>query len=141
MLVPADNRFGESQSPHSLANRLAMTIPSPGWDTNPLMITQKEFWGGGMQGVGCSNCGMGGLTFDGSGFLGTGLFSGDVTTWGFSELIAGVIGLYAVYSMIFQTKQTKYRLEQSAHKRRKSRAARLREKAKKLEEREVGGIF
>ncbi len=131
MLAPADNRLAESSSPHSLGNRVNMTVPNPGWDTNPLMIQQKQFWGAGLSG----------LSFDGTGFLGTGLFSGDISTWGVGEIVLGAIGIYAVYAMFFQAKQTKYRMEQSAHRRRKSRAAKLREKAKRLEEAPVGGIF
>lgn len=130
MIVPADNRFGESQSPHSLGLRNNMTIPNPGFDGNPLLINEKKFWGAGMQG----------LSFDGSGLLGTGLFSGDWTTWGWAELIAGAIGAYAIYAMVHQTKQTKYRMEIGAGRRRKSRAASYRAKAKQLEE-QTTGIF
>jgi hypothetical protein len=125
-----DNRFGESTSPHSLGLRNSMTIPNGGWDSNPLMINQKRFWGAGMSG----------LTFDGTGLFGTGLFSGDITTWGIPELIAAAVGAYAIYSMFFQTKQTKYRLEAGARRRRVGRAKRLRERAKKLEE-QTEGIF
>lgn len=131
MLTFQDNRFGESTSPHSLGLRNNMTIPNPGFDHNKLMIEQKKFWGAGMQG----------LTFDGTGLLGTGLFSGDMSTWGMAEILFGLVGAYAVYAMFFQAKQTKYRLEQSAHRRRKGRATKYRAKAKQLEEAEVGGIF
>jgi hypothetical protein len=127
MIYNKDNRFGESTSPHSLGLRNNMTIPTPGWDSNPLMINEKRFWGAGMQG----------LTFDGTGLLGTGLFSGDITTWGFPELIVGIIGVYAVYSMFFQTKQLKReatsRLYARGKTRRTSRAARLRAQADRLE--------
>ena len=83
---------------------------------------------------------MRGLSFDGTGLFGTGLFSGDVTSWGLAEIVVGAIGVYAVYAMFFQAKQTKYRLEMSAGRRRKSKAAVLRAKAKKLEE-QTEGIF
>lgn len=85
--------------------------------------------------------GMSGLTFDGTGLFGTGLFSGDITTWGIPEGVAALIGVYAVYAMFFQAKQTKYRLEGRAQRRRKVKAAKYRAKAKALEEKEVGGIF
>ena len=130
MIVPADNRYAQSTSPHSLGNRLSIVIPNPWFDTNPMMIEQKRFWGNGLQG----------LTFDGSGFLGTGLFSSDISEWGISEVVFGLIGIYGVYAMFFQAKQTKYRLEMTAGRRRKSRAAKLRAKAKRLEE-QTTGIF
>ena len=92
-------------------------------------------------GCGCGSHGMHGLTFDGSGLFGTGLFSGDWTTWGWEEGIAGLIGAYAAYAMFFQAKQTKYRLEGAAQRRRKSKAARLRAKAARYEAKGLGGIF
>lgn len=134
MLGYGDNRLAESTSPHSLGNRVSMTIPNAGWDSNPLMINQKRFWGAGMQG-------MGGLSFDGTGLLGTGLFSGDISTWGISELVCSLIGAYAIYAMFMQGKQTSYRLEGAAHKRRKSKAVALRAKAKMLDDKELGGWF
>lgn len=85
--------------------------------------------------------GMSGLTFDGTGLFGSGLFSGDITTWGIPEGVAALFGAYAIYAMFFQAKQTKYRLEGAAQRRRKARAAKYRAKAKKLEEKELGGIF
>lgn len=85
--------------------------------------------------------GIAGLTFDGTGLFGTGLFSGDITSWGIPEGIAAVIGGYAIYAMFFQAKQTKYRFEAGAQRRRKRRAAKYRAKAKALEEKEVGGLF
>lgn len=97
----------------------------------------------GMDGLGC-NCGshgLGGLTFDGTGLFGTGLFSGDISTWGIEEGIAGLIGAYAVYSMFFQAKQTKYRLEGAAQRRRKSKAAKYRARAARLEAKGFGGVF
>jgi hypothetical protein len=83
---------------------------------------------------------MAGLTFDGTGLFGTGLFSGDITSWGIPEAIAGLVGVYAVYAMFFQARQTKYRVEMAAGRRRKRRAAKYREKAKRLEE-QTEGIF
>jgi hypothetical protein len=135
MLAPANNRFAESLSPHSMGLRNDMTIPNPGFDSMANLANDKLWSGASPQG------GMGGLTFDGSGLLGTGLFSGDISTWGISELLASFIGAYAVYSMFFQVGQTKVRLQGSAQRRRVKRAKRLREKAKKLEAQQFGSIF
>ena len=137
MLAPADNKFGPTENQHSIANRLAMNIPNPGWDENPLIQVMKANLESGFQGYGK---GISGLTFDGTGLLGTGLFSGDVTTWGVPEMLAGTVGIYAVYAMFFQAKQTKYRMEIGAGRRRKSRASKLRAKAAKLEG-QTTGIF
>lgn len=128
-----DNRFVESSSPHSLGLQNNMTIPSPGFDQNAAMIREKKYWG-------ATSRGFGGLSFDGTGLLGTGLFSGDIATWGIGEVVCSLIGAYAIYAMFFQAKQTKYRLEGSARRRRVSRAKSLREKAKRLEE-QTEGIF
>src|ERR1035437_4947023 len=123
MIYSKNNSFTESSSPHSLGLKNNMTIPNPGWDSNKLMINEKKYWGAGLQG----------LTFDGSGIFGTGLFSGDISTWGMPELVAGLVGAYAIYAMFFQVKQTKYRMEGSARRRRVKKASTLRQKAKKLE--------
>jgi len=80
------------------------------------------------------------LTFDGTGILGTGLFSGNIEDWGVSEILLSMVGAYAVYAMVFQAKQTKYRMEAGARRRRVSRAKSLREKAKRLEDK-TEGIF
>jgi hypothetical protein len=87
--------------------------------------------------------GVSGLTFDGTGIFGTGLFSSDITTWGIPELVIGLFGAYAIYAMFYQAKQTKYRAEAAASRRRKSRAARYRARAKALEEGSgiLGSIF
>jgi hypothetical protein len=135
MLILADNRFGPTPNQHSIANRLAMNIPNPGFDSNPLIQTMKANLESGFQGYGK---GVSGLTFDGTGLFGTGLFSGDVSTWGLPEALAGAVGVYATYAMFFQAKQTKYRMEMSAGRRRKSKAAKLRARAKKLEEKTTG---
>ena len=129
MIYYKDNRFGESMSPHSMGLRNNLTIPNAGLDTMA-NISNDKLWSGTMKG-------MGGLTFDGTGLLGTGLFSGDITTWGFPELIVGLVGVYAIYSMFFQTRQLKReatsRLYARGKTRRTSRAARLRAQADKLE--------
>ena len=46
-------------------------------------------------------CGMSGLTMDGTGLLGTGLFSGgmDLSTWGAGEAITVGLGLYVLYAV------------------------------------------
>jgi hypothetical protein len=137
MLALADNRFGPTPNEHSIANRLAMNIPNPGWDENPLIQTMKANLESGFQGYGK---GISGLTFDGTGLLGTGLFSGDVTTWGIPEAVTGLVGIYAVYAMFFQAKQTKYRLEAVAGRRRKRKAAKYRAKAQQLEA-QTTGVF
>jgi hypothetical protein len=134
-----DNLFTISVSPHSIGLQNNMTVPNPGWDQNKLIKTTKNNLAAGLQG--CGNCGMGGLSFDGTGFLGTGLFSGDVTTWGVAEAIAGMIGMYAVYSMFYQAKQTKYRATAAMGRSRKKRAASYRAKAKKLEEKGTSSFF
>ena len=135
MLVQGvDNQFVESSSPHSLGLKNNMTVPSPGFDSNALMINEKKYWGASQ-----SN-GLRGLSFDGTGLFGTGLFSGDISTWGIAEIVAGVVGAYAIYAMFFQAKQTKYRLEGSARRRRVKRAASYRTKAKQLDE-QTEGIF
>lgn len=148
MLIAHDNRLGLSTSPHSLSNVNSLTVP--GWGDNNYFIKNQKMWNGaGFQGIGCtkSGCGgkccgggMSGLTFDGTGFLGTGLFSSDISEWGIGEIIFGLIGAYAIYAMFYQAKQTKYRAEISAGRRRKKRAVSLRAKAKRLEE-QTEGIF
>lgn len=131
MIYYKDNMFGESDSPHSMGLRNNMTIANPGLDSMS-NVGRDKLWSG--------TAGMRGLSFDGTGLLGTGLFSGDISTWGIGELILSIIGAYAIYSMFHQGKQTKYRLEMGAGRRRKSRAASLRAKAKRLEE-QTTGIF
>ena len=107
--------------------------------------------GAGMDGMGCGcGCagrGLSGLTMDGTGLLGTGLFcwppfGGDGScNWGMAELIAGAIGFYALYSMFRTSKTMHTELAGAAVRRRKRRAAKYRERAKKLEDKPFGGIF
>lgn len=134
MIAPSNNKFVESESPHSMGLFNDMTVPSAGLDSMANLAKDKLWSGSPVPG-------MSGLSFDGSGFLGTGLFSGDISNWGIPEVIGGLIGVYAVYSMIFQGKQTNYRLQQSAHRRRKVTAAKLKARATELENKEVGGWF
>ena len=119
MIYSKDNNFRESTITHSLSLQNAMQVPAPIWDENILMRQAKSGVGRG---------GMSGLSFDGTGFLGTGLFSGDMSTWGIGEIVFGVVGIYAIYAMFFQVKQTKYRMEISAGRRRKRKAISLRER-------------
>jgi hypothetical protein len=154
MLMPRQQNWRTSTLPFSLA--LQNTVNTGvSFDTSSGAIANSQRWAArgfqgygpwiqygrsaGMDGIGC-NCqrGMGSLTFDGSGLFGTGLF-GD--TWGVPETVGVLIGLYALYSMFYTTKQTKTRLEASAQRRRVKKAARLRAKAKRLEEKGLGGIF
>lgn len=139
MIAIAPSNFDISTSPHSISLQDNITIPTPWADSNYFIKTEKRFLANGMQGL-KGIAGLQGLTFDGTGLLGTGLFSGDFSTWGISELLAGVVGIYAAYSMFHQGKQTKYRMEMSAGRRRKSTATKLRAKAKRLED-QTTGIF
>lgn len=88
--------------------------------------------------------GLADLSADGTGWFGSGLF-GD--NWGMPELVAGgliaLVGAYAFYAMFHQAKQTKYRAEAAAGRRRKKRASAYREKAKRLEAQTTGfgGLF
>lgn len=83
--------------------------------------------------------------------LSTGIFcwppfaSDGSCSWGWSEGIIAVVGAYAIYSIFFTTKTKAKKgylaLEVKAHKRRKSRATKYRERAKALEAKGLGGIF
>ncbi len=83
MISYVDNRFGVSTSPHSLGLRNNMTIPNPGWDQNPLLITEKSFWGRGMQG-------LRGISDDPVGWLQDEIIPG-LPNWG---LVLGAIGIW-----------------------------------------------
>jgi hypothetical protein len=89
--------------------------------------------------------GVSGLTFDGTGLFGTGLFSSDLSNWGWSEIIFGVLGIYGIYATFFRAKQQVKAgylgLEGRAQRRRVARAAKYRAKAKRLEAKGLGGIF
>jgi hypothetical protein len=82
MLYSKDNRFGISTSPHSMGLRNNLTIPGPGWDTNPLILGEKATWSKGFSG----------LTMDGTGILGTGLFGGDSSSWSGAEWLSIAVG-------------------------------------------------
>jgi hypothetical protein len=81
MLYLKDNRFGISDSPHSMGLRNNLTVPNPGWDQNSLIINEKANLSRGFSGL-----------MDGTGLLGTGLFVGDSSTWGGAEWISIAIG-------------------------------------------------
>jgi hypothetical protein len=136
MYGSANNTFVISSSPHSLGLQNNITVPSTWGDSNPLIALEKAALASGVQGAGITKpFGMGTLAFDGTGLFGTGLFSGDVTTWGMPELVAGLFGMYALYSSFHQAKQHKYRWEAGKNRRTKSKAAKYRAKAKALEAR------
>jgi len=162
MIFAKNQNWRTSPLPFSLS--LANTVSTgTSFDTASHAIANSKAWasrglqgygprvqysGAGLDGhhchCGCGgscNGGMGGLTFDGSGLFGTGLFGPDPTTWGIPEVIVGGIGAYALYAMFFQAKQTKSRLEGAAQRRRKSKAAKYRAKAERLEAKGLGGIF
>lgn len=163
MIFPFDQNWETSRLPFSLALRNTVNT-GVSFDTPSRAIANRQRWaragfggygpqiqypGAGMDGLGCGcgcgcNCGshgLRGLTFDGTGMFGTGLFSGDWTTWGIPEGIGILFGGFAFYAMFMQTKQTKYRLEGAAQRRRVSKAAKYRARAKKLEEKGFGGFF
>lgn len=85
--------------------------------------------------------GLRGLTFDGTGVFGTGMFGTDPWDWSeWTVLLVGIpLAFFMVYSTLHQAGQTKLRAGSAAKRRRKSRAAKLRERAKRLEAKE--GIF
>jgi len=66
---------------------------------------QAKGLGCGCAGTDCG-CGMGGLTMDGTGLLGTGLFSGgmDLSTWGVGEYVVAAFAVYAVFSLVSDVK-------------------------------------
>ena len=147
LVTNIDNRFIQSESPHSLALQNNVTTPAPGFDSMPLIRNQKLFMGAGLQGCGCGcnskgPChGISGLSFDGTGLLGTGLFSDDFSTWGIPEIVVSAIGLFAVYSMFHQGKQTQARALSALGRRRRAKASKLRARAKALEEKGTSSFF
>lgn len=135
MLAQADNRFGPTDNQHSIANRLTMEIPNPGFDDNPLIQTMKANLESGFQGYGKGISGL----FDGEGILG-GLFaSSDFSTWGVGEYVCIGVGVYALISMFHTTRSAKRGISSSMESSRKRRASELREQADKLEGRKSGG--
>jgi len=90
MIYQKNNAFIESSSPHSLGLQNNLTVPNPGWDQNSLLINEKKYWGANN-----SNgfTGLRGLTFDGTGLFGTGLFNGEPSSWGWPEylIVAGFL--------------------------------------------------
>lgn len=81
--------------------------------------------------------GLAGLNFDGTGIFGTGIFG--TGSWDWTEWTLLGIGAYALFSMFYTTKRTgrqaTLKASSALGKRRKSRAQKLRAKAKRLEER------
>ena len=82
----------------------------------PQFIAANGLGCGGKQDCGCG--GMGALTMDGTGFLGTGLFSGgfDLSTWGIGEYGVLALGAFTLYSLMQTTKQTYGRVRKSARR-------------------------
>jgi hypothetical protein len=114
-----NNAFVESQSPHSMGLQNALTIPNPGFDQNPLMANDK-LWAG--QNDGFSRGGLRGLTFDGTGLLGTGLFASmDPTTWG-AEWFVVLFGVWMLFSTFHTTKQAVSYAKDIPKQRRKKKA-------------------
>ena len=78
------------------------------------------------KGLGC-NCarGMGAFSMDGTGLLGTGLFSGgtDLSTWGVGEWLVIAFGVYAASSFVGDTKRGYSRVSKGIRRRRKAVAA------------------
>lgn len=64
-------------------------------------------------------CGMGALTMDGTGMLGTGLFSGgmDLSTWTWGEWGTIALGLYLLYAVTSTTKTEFRRVSRRIRKR------------------------
>ena len=86
---------------------------------------------GNNQGLGCAcggSCcgGLGGLTFDGTGLLGTGLFSGgtDLSTWGAGEYGVLATAAYMLYSTVFTTRAAARKVA-SVHGRVKKRGKKI----------------
>ena len=64
---------------------------------------------------------MSGLTMDGTGLLGTGLFTGgmDLSTWGAGEVAVLALGAFALYSMMSTTRRGAQRAGATARRIRK----------------------
>ena len=85
MLVQGvDNRFIESNSPHSIGLKNNVTVPSPGFDQNPLIRNQKKFWGG--------NAALGTLE-DWQTFF-------DLRTWDQQDWLIAGIATFMIYSVL-----------------------------------------
>lgn len=76
------------------------------------MVEIPQGWGGS-KGMGCCNrcndkMGMSGLTMDGTGLLGTGLFQTpfDFSTWGIGEYAAAGLALWVLYSVFATSRDT-----------------------------------
>jgi hypothetical protein len=126
MLYLKDNRFGISDSPHSMGLRNNLTVPNPGWDTNTLILNEKANLSRGFSGL-----------MDGTGLFGTGLFAGDSSTWGTGELVFGAIGFWMVSTLFSKAKKDiggiKKGLVRSAQDRRYEKARTLKAEAKRLQ--------
>lgn len=126
MIVPSNNKFIESESPHSMGLLNNMTVPNPGLDSMA-NLSKDKLWSGSPV------PGMGRLSFDGSGLFGTGLFSGDVSSWDVTEVVGGLVAAYAIYTMFRHGRETNDRLEQRARRKRMVVAKRLKDQASDIE--------
>jgi hypothetical protein len=80
---------------------------------SPFAFTTPQYLSAGGRGLGCADCGcsgcnggMGALTFDGTGLWGSGLFSGDMSTWGAGEYGVLALGAFVLYSVVFTSRRT-----------------------------------
>jgi hypothetical protein len=64
---------------------------------------QAKGLGCGCAGIGCGCAGVGDFTMDGTGLFGTGLFAGDISTWGIGEWVVIILGGYMIFSTLFTT--------------------------------------
>lgn len=78
-------------------------------------------WPVGLAGCGCGcsgDCGVSGLTMDGTGLFGSGLFSEgfDVSTWGMGEYMLLGLAAYTLYALTSTTKAEFGRVRRGARK-------------------------
>ena len=101
MLVPGNNYFNISSSPHSIGLQNNLTIPVPYGDNNWFVNNEKRFLSAGMQGMGmqglglgCSSCnkGMGDISN-----IISSLQSGDLTQLTSDDWILLGLGIFALY--------------------------------------------
>ena len=102
------------------------SVMDPGAQLQPIMTAM------GMSGLNCG-CGCGGacpdgfsgLTMDGTGLFGTGLFAGgmDFSTWSIGEWLVVLFGVYAMSSLVGDTKRGYSRVSKGIRRRRKKAVA------------------
>jgi len=101
--VPAHGRYGGSEEGPENPG-MGQYIPTSSYALSP--AGQAGIRGLGDCGCGCNSCGGVGDLFDGTGLLGSGLFTGgfDPSTWGAGEWAVVVVGAYVAWSVFFTTK-------------------------------------